>query len=253
MAASTDIIVLVFDAFECTKQFCERVEAHTKDYRLCLWDNGSTDQRTLDYLTDGAKAGRWEWHHSPTNLGIVTGRNKAVEHFLKADRFVIIDNDQYVDDGWMASLSKKLEEGCDIVGPEAWRLIPPATTGVRPANAYFPFRKCSNPNEHFCYIGCGGQLIRRAVYDKIGLYDEQFNPAYFEDPDFSYRAIQAGFRLGWVPDAPITHIGGTTTSRQSLFTRGSQFRRSLNRFQQKWYPYYCEVDNNGNQYKSGTA
>lgn len=253
MAISTDIIVLVHDAFDCTKQFCEFIGAHTRDYRLCLWDNGSTDHRTIDFLKAGAEQGKWELHIETANLGIVTGRNRAVKHFLKADQFVIIDNDQFVRSGWLDALSTKLNDGFDIVGPEAWRLIPPALTGARPANSYYPYRHCTNPDEHFCYIGCGGQLIRRSVYEAIGLYDEQFNPAYFEDPDYCFRAVQYGFRLGWVPNAPILHVGKTTTSRQTLFSQGSQFRRSLLKFQQKWYPYYCEVDKHGNKHESGRS
>jgi len=79
------------------------------------------------------------------------------------------------------------------VGCEAWQMLPPGRqsgkffTGTEVIDrSYYPFRKCIKPDETFTYIGCGGTLIKRSVYDKIGLFDEQFSPAYFEDPDFCY-------------------------------------------------------------------
>ncbi len=49
-------------------------------------------------------------------------------------------------------------------------------------------------------------LIRRDVFEKIGLFKESFF-LFFEDVEFSIRAKKAGFRLNWAPGAIIKHIG----------------------------------------------
>ena len=50
-------------------------------------------------------------------------------------------------------------------------------------------------------------LIRRAVVDRIGPFDEDYF-LYAEDIDFCYRAKQAGFRVYYNPAARITHAKG---------------------------------------------
>ncbi len=50
-------------------------------------------------------------------------------------------------------------------------------------------------------------LIRRALVEKIGLFDEGFF-AYWEDNDYSVRSIDAGFRNITVEDACVMHASG---------------------------------------------
>jgi GT2 family glycosyltransferase len=65
-------------------------------------------------------------------------------------------------------------------------------------------------NQHFVEIierefisGCG-MLIKRAVLESIGLFDERFF-MYYEDSDFALRVRQAGFRMLLVPQARMWH------------------------------------------------
>jgi len=50
-------------------------------------------------------------------------------------------------------------------------------------------------------------LIRREVIDQIGLLDEAFF-AYQEDTDYCVRARKAGWKVTYLPDSQIIHIGG---------------------------------------------
>jgi len=47
-------------------------------------------------------------------------------------------------------------------------------------------------------------MVRREVFDKIGLLDERFF-MYTEDMELCYRAQKAGFRITYIPDAQILH------------------------------------------------
>lgn len=51
-------------------------------------------------------------------------------------------------------------------------------------------------------------LVRREVFDSIGLFDEHFNPYGWEDADFSLRAGEAGYRLVYAHRAIVYHLGG---------------------------------------------
>lgn len=53
-------------------------------------------------------------------------------------------------------------------------------------------------------------LMRRAVLDQIGLFDEKFF-LYFEETDLCLRAQRAGFKVIFVRDSEVTHIGSVST------------------------------------------
>jgi len=237
-----DIICLVHNQLPVTRGFVKSVFAHTQNFRLIFVDNGSTDG-TAEFLKGDD---RWVVVSPGKNLGVIGGRNLGVEH-IESDYFMNIDNDQYPKAGWLENLFALLNKGYDIVGPEAWNLLPPKTPGAvnvgdvtLPDRSYFPHKHCEHKFDKFSYIGCGGSLIRREVYEKIGLFDERYGPAYFEDPDFCWRALQEGFKLGWSYDCPIDHLAHQTFNNQKLFNKGSQFVKSWQAFRNKWMPYYPE-------------
>lgn len=243
MHPRTDIIVLAHNGLSVTKGFVKKLFSSTSNFRLIFVDNGSTDN-TPQYLKEGETQGRWKVVSPGKNLGVIGGRNLGVQH-VKSDYFIHIDNDQYPDKGWLEGLFKLIDRGYDIVGPEAWELIPPKRGGavivdgkVMEDRSYFPHRRCKRPQDAFTYIGCGGTLMKTAVYNKIGLFDDRFSPAYFEDPDFCFRAQLAGFKLGWYHNCPITHLAHQTFNTQQLFNKKEQFNKSWKAFREKWYPYF---------------
>ena len=76
-------------------------------------------------------------------------------------------------------------------------------------------------------------FIRREALDAVGLMDVAF-PIFFNDVDWCYRAVKAGWRIHYVPDAVVTHFGGSSTSQvrpQML----AESHRGLERFYRKHY------------------
>ncbi len=53
-------------------------------------------------------------------------------------------------------------------------------------------------------------LIRREVFDQIGLLDEDYF-MYTEEIDFCFRARKAGWNIIWLPTAEVIHYGGQST------------------------------------------
>ncbi len=53
-------------------------------------------------------------------------------------------------------------------------------------------------------------MIRRAVIDAIGGFDENYF-LYFEETDFCLRAKRAGFSTWYVPESRVMHILGQST------------------------------------------
>src|SRR5437762_2939644 len=51
-------------------------------------------------------------------------------------------------------------------------------------------------------------LVRRAAFAEIGGFDPAFRPAWYEDVDLCARLREAGWRVRYVPAAPVAHDGG---------------------------------------------
>jgi GT2 family glycosyltransferase len=68
-------------------------------------------------------------------------------------------------------------------------------------------------------------MVRRLVFDRIGLMDENFF-LYFEDVDLCQRIRNAGCDIIHVPHALVTHAGGGATERIST-TRQIYLYKSL--------------------------
>ncbi|GAB4348356.1 MAG: glycosyltransferase family 2 protein [Candidatus Abyssubacteria bacterium] len=57
---------------------------------------------------------------------------------------------------------------------------------------------------------CGGAaMLRRAMLERIGLFDEDFFLCY-DDADLSFRAQLSGYKCMYVADAVVYHAGGAT-------------------------------------------
>jgi GT2 family glycosyltransferase len=72
----------------------------------------------------------------------------------------------------------------------------------------------------------------RAVLDRVGLLDERYEHAYWEDDDFLARLRQAGIPTRQVDSVRVKHIGGLTTVKISEHRKWLEL--NARRFAQKW-------------------
>jgi GT2 family glycosyltransferase len=70
-------------------------------------------------------------------------------------------------------------------------------------------------------------LIRRAVWEELGGFDERFWPLWFEDVDFCRRAIDRGYCFYYVPSAVAIHTGAHSIPALKLEMRRVYWYRSL--------------------------
>jgi len=193
-------------------------------------DNGSSDG-TQDFLKDFVnKYSNFSLILNDSNLGVIGGRNQGFI-FSKNNRTDIskyimhLDNDQFVKRGWLEQHVYFLESNdYDLVGVEAWQMN----------SRFMPIKKICDKKEHFTYVGCGGMLIKNKVVDDIGIFDNIFNPSYFEDPDLNIRANIKGYKIGWNADAKIVHMPHRTLGKLSQAEKSRRFTNSLMKFREKW-------------------
>ncbi len=77
-------------------------------------------------------------------------------------------------------------------------------------------------------------LLRRQALEHIGLLDERFF-LYFEEVDLCRRLHQTGWRVVFVANATVTHLGGESSKIDPRNALGHRYR-SLFAFYRKHYP-----------------
>jgi len=247
----TDIIVLVHNRLDITKTFVDHLYKNTNDFRVLFVENGSTDNgATKNFLSElSKKEENCNVIYSDKNLGVIGGRNLGAERcFAKhpeCEWFVNVDNDQFLGSDWLNQLHSIAEKDYSVVGADAWQLYKPNTDGAINMGgqlihdrSYFPFKHCLNKRDKFTYVGCGGCLIKKEVYDKIGLFDLSENSMYFEDPHFSFKAAQNDIKYMWCYNCNINHIGHQTINTQKTYNKNEEFLKGWAAFKKKWYPYF---------------
>jgi GT2 family glycosyltransferase len=93
--------------------------------------------------------------------------------------------------------------------------------GLRRHPAFAPAYQASGPVP--VIYGCGNCLIRRPVFDRVGLpaFDLRFNFLGGGDVDFFYRCMRLGLHFHWVAEAAISEtVPKGRTSLSWLITRG---------------------------------
>ena len=78
-------------------------------------------------------------------------------------------------------------------------------------------------------------MIRRAVWEEMDGFDEQFWPLWFEDVDFCQRAAQRGYLWYYIPQAVCKHTGAHSISELTLEMRQLYWYRSLLRYSAKHF------------------
>jgi GT2 family glycosyltransferase len=81
-------------------------------------------------------------------------------------------------------------------------------------------------------------LIRRDVWTRLGGFDEDFWPIWFEDVDFCRRAATAGFVAQYVPEVTACHSGGHSIKKINESSRQLYWYDSLLRYAGKHFGSY---------------
>jgi glycosyltransferase involved in cell wall biosynthesis len=147
---------------------------------------------------------RWIQFDRPAGAAVTIPHQRNVGvRAAGGDIIAFTDSGCTPDDDWLARLTRPLRDG-EMVA--AGRTLATAKKGgIYDGGAAAPsggtgdgyLRECPTINMAF----------HRVAFDAVGGFDETF--AYGSDIDFSWRLVDAGFRIRAVPDAVIRHDWGT--------------------------------------------
>ncbi len=188
------IITLTYNNFEnTTLPYIKSLYANTPEeiFELIIVDNNSTDG-TKEYLQELEKEkNNLKVIYNDSNQGYSKGNNQGIE-IAKTDFIAFLNNDILLSPEWYTPLLEKLnDKQTGIVSAYA---IQSAFVKEKDfAKAINKVQKEENYTETFkCEFSCA--MIKRDLIKEVGMFDENFTPAYFEDDDFCVRVINSGYK-----------------------------------------------------------
>lgn len=180
--------------------------------------------------------GKVRFMPEPENWGFAKGNNIALEEILRADNppdFIFLLNpDAYPHPGMLKALvdfmgahpkagiaGAKLEGEDGVPQVSAFRYFTALGEFANTSQTGFFYKLFSKqiiapPQRDETYETewvCGAAaLIRREVFDTVGLFDEAYF-LYYEETDFMLRARRAGWETWYVHDARAVHLVGQSS------------------------------------------
>jgi GT2 family glycosyltransferase len=117
-------------------------------------------------------------------------RNEALAA-ARGDVFVFVDSDCAPSPGWLEAMVRPIRDEGEVLVAGSVRFAGYATVRQPRERAYVT------------KAGTASFALTRDVFDRVGRYEERFPGA--EDYDFCLRAVAAGFRILFAPEAVVEH------------------------------------------------
>jgi GT2 family glycosyltransferase len=178
-----------------------QVEALRESSEIVVVD--ASDHR-LDYIRLRHEMNvRWVQFDQPKGVTVtIPHQRNAGVHAATGEIIVFIDAACQPQPDWLPRLVAPLFQGEHIV---AGLVLSPKGDA---SQKWIDWQiKQETRSDYLRECGAANFAFRRDVFDEVGGYDEGFT--YGSDVDFSWRAVDAGYGIRWVPDAVIRHDWGT--------------------------------------------
>lgn len=219
---------------ECLAACLDSIYSHALDvsFEVMVVDNGSTDA-SVEFVKQAYPQVRII--ENSENRGFVKANNQGIR--ASEGRYLLsLNNDTIIQNGTLAGLVRFMQEHPDVgaCGP---KVLNQDGTFQRQCRRSFPtilsslcyFLKlhklfprseffgqylmthwdCDKAGEVDSVSGCC-LMVRREVIEEVGILDENFI-MYGDDLDWCYRIKQAGWKVRYVPDLQIVHLGGQSS------------------------------------------
>lgn len=183
------------------------IRALSKDEAEVIVSDDSHDEETRTLLEREFPSVRWL---PGPRLGPAANRNCGARA-ATGDWLAFLDDDCEPQPGWLAALAQASREA-DVV--EGRTLAPGASDS--------PFEEHVE-NLHGGVLWSCNLAVRRADFERLGGFDEDFFEAGGEDMEFAWRVARAGLRVRFAPEAlvhhPPRHIGWSGLWRRTWMIR----------------------------------
>lgn len=251
------ISIVNYNNKECLRNCLESIYSGSPDTSLevIVVDNGSSDG-SLELLRQVFP--QVNVIENVENRGFVKANNQGIR--ASEGRYLLsLNNDTIIKDGTLKGLTRFMDQHPDVgvCGPKVLnqdgtlqlqcrRSFPTISSSLfyfLKLHKLFPRSErfgrylmtqwdCHAPSDVDSVSGCC-MMVRREAFEQVGCMDEDFI-MYGDDLDWCYRIKQSGWRVCYVPDFQIVHLGGQS-SRGLPWKCVMLFYRAMAIFYRKHY------------------
>lgn len=226
------LVVVNWNGLDNIKGLVQSLKKQTfKEFDLLVSDNGSTDGSIEWMRKNGVK-----FVENGENLGFPKGANAGLKR-VRTKYVGVLNDDMRLEPDCLEKLIRVLENDprAASVQPklltwdgkhiESLGLIVTYGSFVATKGRGMKYRR--EPKANLVEVlGTGGgcSLYRTDAIRKVGFFDGDYTPGYYEDMDLSFKLRRAGYRCILDPSTAMLHKHGNTIKKV-----GSPFRVSYHR------------------------
>ncbi|MCU6793726.1 glycosyltransferase [Paenibacillus sp. WQ 127069] len=235
-------IILLAQHISMVKQCLASIRRSTAGtYELIVINDGGSDE--IDRLLSMDKKGIVTLT-SQERIGVAAGYNLGAAQ-AKGDLLVFLRDHMTLSKGWLKSLTSCLKHCPDaaMVGP-----VSNGVSGVQHVSIPVPINSIEQLSviarafiaEHAGQTQRVTRLlsqmlaVRKSAYDKLGGFDERFGLESFEDDDFCYRAMQAGYGLYIAKDCFVRYLQPPDLFPDDAYWYGKLLHANKAKAAEKW-------------------
>lgn len=239
----TAVAILNWNGINHLKTFLPSIIDNSKGegVKIVLIDNGSTDE-SCEFVSSIYP--EVQIIKNSSNLGFAGGYNEGLK-YIKADRFVLLNSDVQVTNGWIDSVNSTMAKlDLAICAPRILDYSSPtdfeyagAAGGYIDYDGYMfcagrifdhiesEAGKYMDDAEVFWASGAA-LFINTQTWEEVGGFDQSFF-AQMEEIDLCWRVKNRGQKVGVCNSSSVYHLGGGTLAKSSSKKVYLNFRNNL--------------------------
>jgi hypothetical protein len=247
------IIIVNYNTRELLRACIESIKKFTEKfpYEIIVVDNASSD-KSIEYLSKE----KVKFIKNSSNLGFAKANNQGIK-IAKGRYILLLNSDTKLKTNVLREMVEWMDRNpeigiatCALKNPDGsqqaaggyfpslvkilvWMFflenIPFIDTIVKP---FHPKTRMFNNKREQDWVTGAFFLVRRNLFDQIGLLDEDYF-MYVEEMDFCYRAKQKGWQVWFLPQWSVIHYGGASGTKE--FSLLSEYK-GIKIFYKKHYP-----------------
>ena len=242
------IIVATRDRLHLLKQCIDSIVAQTDSsvsYEIIIADNDSSEPETLEYLrTPGRRVA-----HVPGAFNF-SAINNAAARAARGGLLLFLNNDtEIVAPGWLSAMAEWAQQpsiGCVgaklLFGDGRFQHV---GVTLHDGSAFHPaYGERPTPHgwletdlvRNYSAVTAACLMIRRAVFEQVGGFDESF-PVAYNDVDLCVRVLRAGYRNVYTPYATLYHYESSSRTPGVALEENQHLRSAVGGL--VWSDPYC--------------
>ena len=219
---------------------------------LIVVDNGSVEPATLDYLQAlQAQDPRVRVLRDARPFNFSALNNLAAGQ-ARGELLLLLNNDiEFIEPNWLSEMvALAVLPGTGAVGARLWYpdgslqhagLFTGLNGVVGDAHRRLPHDMPGHQSrallvQEFSAVTAACLLVKKAVFDEVGGFDEEHFAVAYNDVDFCLRVQRAGYRNLWTPHAQLVHHESVTRGSDADPAHAARFERECAAMQTRWGP-----------------